>query len=549
MNAPAEATPPVIKPAPPARVVLRQLFLKLFLRGRSARGLRKSTAPQSIGSKLSLTLFFYALFGLMAASAATGQSLFTLSLFLHSSTVIFLGMFVASSAGEVLFNKEEADILLHRPVAPRTMLWAKVRVLVEVSLWLAGAFNLAGLIAGAVRANGSWRFPVAHALSTIFEALFCTGGVVVAYQLCLRWFGRERLDGLMTTVQVVFAIAIVVGGQLPNILMRVHGSIHLNLQAWWVSLLPTAWFAGFDDALAGSGARGSWALGGLGLAATAGVLWMAFGKLAEDYEGGLQRMGEVTSAPKPLRGGRRWVDVLVSAPPLRWWLRDSVSRASFLLVTAYLVRDRDVKLRIYPGLAPVMVMPLIFLFQPGNLHAADYGKDFGVAFSGAYLGLVPMMALNLLQYSQQWQASDVFRVAPVPGPAALYDGARRAVLCFLTLPMLVMLGLITRLLHQDSSSLLLLLPGILALPVYSMVPCLMGDAVPLSKPTEEAKSTSRGIKFIGVVMISLALSALADFAWNIGWFWWFLLAELIAVVIVYAGMRAAFVRLEWSPVE
>jgi ABC-2 type transport system permease protein len=234
---------------------------------------------------------------------------------------------------------------------------------------------------------------------------------------------------------------------------------------------------------------------------------------------------------------------------LRWWLRDSVSRASFLLVTAYLVRDRDVKLRIYPGLAPVMVMPLIFLFQPGNLHAADYGKDFGVAFSGAYLGLVPMMALNLLQYSQQWQASDVFRVAPVPGPAALYDGARRAVLCFLTLPMLVMLGLITRLLHQDSSSLLLLLPGILALPVYSMVPCLMGDAVPLSKPTEEAKSTSRGIKFIGVVMISLALSALADFAWNIGWFWWFLLAELIAVVIVYAGMRAAFVRLEWSPVE
>lgn len=549
MNAPADAKPPVIRPAPPPRVIMRRLFLKLFLRGRSARGLRKSTAPRSIGSKLALTLFFYALFGLMVVSVTIGQPLFTLSLLLHSSTVLFLGMFVASSAGEVLFNKEEADILLHRPVTPRTMLWAKVRVLVEVSLWLAGAFNLAGLIAGAVRSDGNWMFPVAHALSTIFEALFCTGGVVVAYQLCLRWFGRERLDGLMTTVQVIFAIAIVVGGQLPNLLIRSGGLAHFNAQAWWVSLLPTAWFAGFDDALAGSGARGSWVLGGLGVAATAGVLWIAFGRLAEDYESGLQRVGEIVAAPKAKPGGRRWVDVLVNAPPLRWWLRDSVSRASFLLVTAYLMRDRDVKLRIYPGLAPVMVMPLIFMFQPGGQHGGDFGNDFGVAFSGAYLGLVPMMALNLLQYSQQWAASDIFRAAPVPGPMALCDGARRAVLCFLTLPMLCLLALITRLLHQDSSTLLLMLPGVLALPVYSLVPCVMGDAVPLSKPTEESKSASRGLKFFGVMIISLALSGAAYFAWKWGWFWWFLLAEAVAVVIVYAGMRAAFARMEWSPVE
>ncbi len=548
MNAPDLAKPPAIKPAPPPRVVLRRLFLRLFLRGRSSRGLRKSTAPRSIGSRLALTLCAYCFFGFMVALGMTGQPLFTMSLMLHSATIIFLGMFVASSAGEVLFNKEEADILLHRPVASRTMLWAKVRVLVEVSLWLAGAFNLAGLIIGAIREDGSWLFPIAHALSTVLEALFCTGGVVVVYQLCLRWFGRERLDGLMTTAQVFFAIAVVAGGQLPRFFMQFNGFARLNLQSWWISLLPTAWFAGLDDAVAGSRAGNSWLLAGVGLAATSGVLWIAFGKLAEDYEAGLQRLGETVSRPKRQGGGRRWADVLVSAPPLRWWLRDSVSRASFLLVTAYLMRDRDVKLRIYPGLAPVLVMPFIFLIQPHS-GPDDFTKYFGVAFSGAYLGLVPMMSLNLLQYSQQWQASDIFRAAPMLGPAELCNGARRAVLCFLTLPMLLVFGLITRLMYHDNAPLLLLLPGMVALPVYALVPCVMGEAVPLSKPTEEAKSTSRGLKFFAVMMVSMAMSGVAYFAWITGWFWWLMLGEGLAVVVAYAGMRASLKALQWSPAE
>ncbi len=550
MNATADARPPVLKPARPPQAVLRRLFLTLFLRGRSSRGLRKSTAPQSIGSKLALTLVIYVLFGGMLAGGLMSQPVFVVSLFLHSATAVFLGMFVASSAGEVLFNKEEADILLHRPVAPRTMLWAKVRVLVEVSLWLAGAFNLAGFFVGAFRAETGWLFPIAHALSTTLEALFCTGGVVLVYQLCLRWFGRERLDGLMTTAQVIFAIAFVVGGQVvPRLMFRFEGVIGLSVQSWWVGLVPTAWFAGFDDALAGSGATSSWMLAGLGVAATAGVLWLAFGKLAEDYETGLQRLGETRSRPKRQGGGRRWADVLVSAPPLRWWLRDSVSRASFLLVTAYLARDRDVKLRIYPGLAPMMIMPIVFLLPAAGGQGSGFGKEFGIAFSSAYLGMVPMMSLNMLQYSQQWQASDIFRAAPMAGPVALCNGARRAVLCFLTLPMLAVFGLITRLMHHDNSTLLLLLPGVIALPIYALVPCLLGEAVPLSKPTEEAKSTGRGLVMLVMMIPSFAVSGIACWAWSTGWFWWFVLGEAVVVAVAYTGMRAALARLRWSPAE
>jgi ABC-2 type transport system permease protein len=33
------------------------------------------------------------------------------------------------------------------------------------------------------------------------------------YQVCLKWLGRERLDGMLTTAQTVMAMAIVLGSQ------------------------------------------------------------------------------------------------------------------------------------------------------------------------------------------------------------------------------------------------------------------------------------------------------------------------------------------------
>src|SRR5206468_1735165 len=97
--------------------------------------------PKSIGRKLAGSLLVYAAVGFLALSFVR-QPVFAMAIYLHAMTFIFLGMFVAASAGEVLFNKEEADILLHRPVTAGALLWAKVSVLIQVSLWLAGAFNL-----------------------------------------------------------------------------------------------------------------------------------------------------------------------------------------------------------------------------------------------------------------------------------------------------------------------------------------------------------------------------------------------------------------------
>ena len=548
MSEPTPLPPLIADSATTAARTLRRLFLTLFLRGRSARGLQKAGAPKSIGSKLALTLGFYGLMGLFSLFFL-GQPVFALSIYLHAMTLVFLGMFVATSAGEVLFNKEEADILLHRPVTPRDLLSAKVTVLVQVSLWLAGAFNLAGLLIGIGARDGGWLFPFAHALSTGLEALFCTSAVVIIYQLCLRWFGRERLDNVMTTAQVLVAVAAVVGGQVvPQLLPRFKGRLDFGFNSWWVGLLPPAWFAGFDDALAGRGSTSSWALAALGAAVTGTVLWLAFGKLARDYERGLQTLHEAHTRASSDGSHRRWIDLLIRLWPLRWWFKDPVSRASFLLTLAYLVRDREVKLRVYPGIAPMLVMPLLLLIQDRGSGAFGEG-GFGVAFTGCYLGVIPMLALSLLQYSQQWTAADLFRAAPLASPASLCHGARRAVLCLLAGPALIFFALLAWMVRHETSHLPLLLPGVLALPVYAMVANLGGRAVPLSLPTEEAKSTGRAVTMIGVMFISALLAAVSAWSWSMGWFTWLLPVEAVLALCVYLGMRRSVTCAQWPTIE
>lgn len=536
-------------PAPSTERTLRRLFLTLFLRGRSSRGIQKGSTPSTVGSKLFLTLATYALVGLLALMFA-GQPVFALSVYLHAMTFVFTGMFVAASSGEVLFNKEEADILLHRPVMPRALLWAKVGVLVRVSLWLAAAFNAAGSVVGAFAPGGAWWYPLVHAVSTSVEALFCTALVVVVYQLCLRWFGRERLDGVMTTAQVLIAVGTVLSGQLlPRMMRSFDGKSVLRVDAWWIGFLPPAWFAGFDDALAGSRAAGSWWLAAAGLLATGVALWLAFGVLARDYGAGLQTLGEFGSPPPQRAGHRRLLHVLVQVPPLKWWLRDSVSRASFLLTAAYLARDRDVKLRVYPGIAPILIMPFVFVFQDSTRRSDSGFGGFGLAIAGSCLALVPAFGLKLLRYSQQWQASDLFRAAPLPGPAPLCHGARRAVLLFLGLPLIVCLGGLSWVLQRDISQLVLLLPGMIALPVLSLIPCLGGNAVPLSLASEEATAAGRSLHMLGMMVVAMALSGVALWARAHGWFWWLILAESLAAVGIRAWMRASIASARWPPME
>jgi hypothetical protein len=237
---------------------------------------------------------------------------------------------------------------------------------------------------------------------------------------------------------------------------------------------------------------------------------------------------------------------LLKFPPVGWWLRDPVARASFLLTTAYMWRDREIKLRLYPGIAPSLMMPLVFLLQGQGPHG---DSAFGLAFAGCYIGLIPMLALNILQYCQQWAAADLFRIAPLEGPGALCDGARKATLMFLTLPMIGLVLALAVALGASKEQLVLFLPGLMAIPIFALLPGLMGKDVPLSQPPEDAKAANRSLSMMGIMVAAVGLSVVVNVAWRTGWFWWFVAVEAVVVLIAYSWGRWRLSRLRWDATE
>jgi hypothetical protein len=467
---------------------------------------------------------------------------------LHAVTLLFASLTLAGSAGTMLFVREESEILLHRPVHPAELLRAKCSVLIAFSLLLALALNAAGLVTSLWNRGNAWWFPAVHALTTVQLMLFSAAAIVLVYNVCLRWFGRERLDNLLALVQTLLTIAMVAGSQLVPRALGAASLEQVDLTRPWILLIPPVWFGALDTLLCGAAPfERVWLPAAIGVAATALLAWLAFVRLGAAYGIGLMALGEsqerLSDGPTRRRLGR-----VTTLPPLRWWLRDPVERHAFVLASAYLVRDRETKLKVYPSLAPLLVMPIV-LGLGMDRRGVEGGEVAGV-FALGYVVIVPIQALILLHRSEHWRAADLFRLAPVAHWTPLFHGARKAVVCWLALPALALVAALIALLRGTWSPLLIALPMLVAVLVCSFVPGLVGAWLPLSKPNTDPRDSALGCAVLGGVMAGvMMLGALASWLHGLGWFWPFLAATLF----LGFGLQALFVaRLRarrWRPVE
>ena len=136
-----------MNPAPPRARTLRRLFLTLFLRGRSSRGFKLQDRAEIRRPKAGARAVYLRAVRTACAIAFMHQPVFALAIYLHAYDVrvprhvrfVFRRRSAVQQGGGG-----------HPPAparsAPKDLLWAKIRVLVEMSLWLAGALNLVGLV-------------------------------------------------------------------------------------------------------------------------------------------------------------------------------------------------------------------------------------------------------------------------------------------------------------------------------------------------------------------------------------------------------------------
>ena len=502
--------------------------------------------------------------GLASLIAFLGVDLFSFELVILGLTLFVAGLAMVAESGDLLFGANEYDVLGHRPVGARTLLVARALALFALTALMAVSLNLGPLVAGLWIAGVRPWFPLVHLATVLLLSLFCAAAVVFAYALLTRLVGRERFEHMASWLQLAVTVVLILGYQvIPRLVDRSRG-FHVPLETPWLALLPPAWFASLASLAAGSFGDLELArllpMAAAGFVVTAGLVMLAIARLAKDY---LRRLSTLAEQPARVSGTPARVPASARAgarpehPPARpalersgfaarWlglWMPDPIERASFRLVAAYLRRDRDLRMRLYPSLASYLAFPIIALIDP---HVGPFAPTLTVVMAS----LLPASALWTLKTSSQHLAADIFRYAPLAGTAALFHGARKAVLLFLTAPVLAVSSLLLGLAVRDRAWLLAVVPAIVLLPTLSLIEGLPSAFLPLSvAPVAGRQGAIQIALYTGTVLLVGGLSFAGWAAQRRGVFWPMVAVEAVLVGLIHALMLRAIRARRLEPVS
>jgi ABC-2 type transport system permease protein len=524
-------------------VVQLKALLRAYLR-MSANGatlLRARGKPTTLAAVLAI----YALLGLFIGLAGLlHPKVYLLSIGLHGITFFTVGMSAIIESNDVLFDPQEDEILLHRPISPATLIAAKGLALVGFTMLLAGALNLfPTFFLLAAQGAHPW-IPIVHLVSTALLVVCVCAAVVCSYGLILRLFGREKFENLAVIAQIAMTLFLVGGSQiLPRVLRRV-GPERLEEFARYLLPSPPAWFAAIDTVLAGGEHDVPILLAaGTGVLATVLLAWLGVGKLASGYGAPLPVRGQVAErADAAERSDIEGRDALEHprgassatsrpfGPLLRHWVRDPIERSAFRLAVAYLKRDREIKLRFYPSLGVFVVLAALTLVDSGE-HTSQFLPVMMLAMTGT----IPFSTLETMRMSSHHAAADVFRAAPIESSAPIFHGVRKAVIAFVEIPVacVAVLLLLFRS-PSPASGIALAIPVLVALPTMSLAPGLFGSYLPLSmEPRRGRQSGQHILVVLGTLAFAGTLIGLSELALRGGLLEYFVPVEIAGVAFVH----------------
>ena len=475
------------------------------------------------------------------------------SIVIHTFTLLVVALAVLAESGNVIFNESETDILGHLPISSRTYFSAKVLNLFFFTLLLAAAANLFPALLGSRAAGGNILFIPAHALAAALDALLATAFIVSSYGVVMRLVSRERFDSIIAYSQIVLVLFFMFGFQiLPRVMDAKFAQFTPGFRTYYLAF-PPAWFSGLTLVLMGQPTPYAISLAALGLSALAALGYVAIRKVGSDYTMFVSRLTYHDGSAKPALANApsarpaKGVGVVDSLKHLL--LARPAERAAFDLVSVYLRRNRDVKVRLYPSLAYFIFVPLLAVFTQGLPDPfSPQGGDAYPIMGALMICYVAVTAVEVLRFSEHHSAAYVFRVAPVASLGEIHSGFRKAVMVWVALPgFAVLFALYASLWRHPLHAALLLLPWIVTTPAVLMLGFVFRETMPLARKYQKGQQTSRNVALFLVCFIVLSIFGafqgiaikgrlpFVDIAFP---YWFFTVFSALLSFVLYAALRA-----------
>ncbi len=400
------------------------------------------STQEPINSQFSNTLIFLGVMGfflsvfififpnvLMAMSVFNGILMFL-------TTIIFI-----SDYSSILLDTTDNYILLPRPVNGRTLFAARMTHIFLYLMSITYAIAAASIVVVAFKFGllSSFIFTLILPFNTLLAVVISS----FFYLAIIRFSSEDRLKDAINSFQILMMVVLMGGSQIWPHYTHVETGFNPEIELKWIhTLIPPMWFGGAVDMLSAfKFDKIHFFLTGLCLFVPLFSLFSInkffsnffsskLSSFSNDSPSATKKVSTKNpSVFKPSRG--------VAYQLAKFFTRKGEERSAFYLVWHVVLRDRKLKLKLYPQLAYSGVMLCVFFFTSlkkdkpfqENLDelVLEGGGNFYLFFA-YFANLSLSTAISLMPYCDDFKAAWVYYALPVNKPGEVIVGGLKALI-------------------------------------------------------------------------------------------------------------------------
>ena len=336
--------------------IREMLRLKLIMDSR-----RVSPALQNNGKKIGkepkrsmiLTCLVFMGLGIFIASMQVMPNMFGANTISFAMLIFMLFSVYISEYSAVLLDTTEKSFYGALPIGKNEISTAKNIHIAYYIGTIAASMMLPSVVVGFI--SKGILYGLVFTLVSIVIVVVCLHLAGVIYYLLLKVFSGEKLKDILSGFQIFMTIAIVLSYQIvPRVISIAGFSKGQITYSPFYFLLPSAWFSAILESLFGAG--GLWyiyVLAGITVPAVILLEVLYRKKVMPEFEGELDKLTETAKENKSLSPFSKLMCKLLS--------KDEQENAFMKLVLIQVSRNRDMKLKLYPQLANVFILPIIMV--------------------------------------------------------------------------------------------------------------------------------------------------------------------------------------------
>ena len=299
----------------------------------------------------------YVFFGLMLIPILLMTESIYLSMSLYATLVLFfLLSSMISDYSTVLLDRRDQVMFLTRPIERKALSVARFLHIFSYVLVLLLELALPSVLVMGI------RFGIIAGLGlfimSVLMSLFSVVLTSCIYVLLLHFFNGEKLKDFINIFQVLFTVSITLGYQIVPRIMNISAltQVEFSMKLWHV-VVPPMWFAAPLAILIEQEMQPALvAMSFLGIGVPTILLFFYVRWIAPRFEGYLSKMNE-SGADKD--HGKSLRENLVYR--LASFVSQTDTERAFVLFSRkILTKERETKLRMYPGLVFAIGFPVIF---------------------------------------------------------------------------------------------------------------------------------------------------------------------------------------------